>query len=220
MTLDPERSDGDGIPAPKIDYRLSENSQRMLEHAVARGKEVLVAAGATETYAESSLGIAGWHLMGTARMGTDPENSVVNEWVTSDEELWERFSRDVDYRRVATTKPHWSHPNYVYFVGDELWVTRCAQGDALCLSERRPPIQIGERAVHDGLVREGSIYFTVVSGEVVVVDPEAAEIRRRYDLNAIAGGGRSSASETRCSSRPRTPTGSLTFSTAAGRRAS
>ena len=80
VTLDPERSDGDGIPAPKIDYRLSENSQRMLEHAVARGKEVLVAAGATETYAESPLGIAGWHLMGTARMGTDPESSVVNEW--------------------------------------------------------------------------------------------------------------------------------------------
>ena len=23
---------------------------------------------------------AGWHLMGTARMGTDPERSVVNEW--------------------------------------------------------------------------------------------------------------------------------------------
>ena len=22
----------------------------------------------------------GWHLMGTARMGTDPENSVVNAW--------------------------------------------------------------------------------------------------------------------------------------------
>ena len=24
--------------------------------------------------------VAGWHLMGTARMGTDPETSVVNEW--------------------------------------------------------------------------------------------------------------------------------------------
>ena len=24
--------------------------------------------------------MAGWHLMGTARMGTDPETSVVNEW--------------------------------------------------------------------------------------------------------------------------------------------
>jgi choline dehydrogenase-like flavoprotein len=24
--------------------------------------------------------MAGWHLMGTARMGTDPRTSVVNEW--------------------------------------------------------------------------------------------------------------------------------------------
>ena len=29
---------------------------------------------------ESPLRVAGWHLMGTARMGTDPERSVVNEW--------------------------------------------------------------------------------------------------------------------------------------------
>jgi choline dehydrogenase-like flavoprotein len=52
----------------------------MLEHGVARGKEVLVAAGARETFAESPLRLAGWHLMGTARMGTDPTTSVVNEW--------------------------------------------------------------------------------------------------------------------------------------------
>ena len=26
------------------------------------------------------LRVAGWHLMGTARMGSDPATSVVNEW--------------------------------------------------------------------------------------------------------------------------------------------
>ena len=80
VTLDPELEDGNGIPSPRIDYRLSENSKKMLEHCVARGKEVLEAAGARKTYAEAPLGVAGWHLMGTARMGTDPEKSVVNEW--------------------------------------------------------------------------------------------------------------------------------------------
>ncbi len=42
----------------------------MLEHGVARGKEVLEAAGAEWTRFEAPLCPAGWHLMGTARMGT------------------------------------------------------------------------------------------------------------------------------------------------------
>jgi choline dehydrogenase-like flavoprotein len=80
VTLDPELVDSNGIAAPKIDYTLSENSLRMLEHSVARGREVLEASGARETAAESPLAPAGWHLMGTTRMGTDPASSVVNEW--------------------------------------------------------------------------------------------------------------------------------------------
>jgi choline dehydrogenase-like flavoprotein len=80
VTLDPDLKDSDGIPAPKVTYRLSENSSRMLAHAVARGKEVLEAAGAKATVADSPMRVAGWHLMGTARMGTDPRTSVVNSW--------------------------------------------------------------------------------------------------------------------------------------------
>ncbi len=80
VTLDPELVDADGIPAPRITYRLSENSQRMLAHGVARGRDVLEAAGAVDTFTDAPLRPAGWHLMGTARMGTDPETSVVNDW--------------------------------------------------------------------------------------------------------------------------------------------
>jgi choline dehydrogenase-like flavoprotein len=42
--------------------------------------EVLQAAGATDTVSVAPLPFAGWHLMGTARMGTDPDTSVVNPW--------------------------------------------------------------------------------------------------------------------------------------------
>jgi choline dehydrogenase-like flavoprotein len=80
VTLDPELTDSNGIPAPKITYRLSDNSTKMLAHGVERGKEVLAAAGAKTTVVEAPLRVAGWHLMGTARMGTDPRTSVVNPW--------------------------------------------------------------------------------------------------------------------------------------------
>jgi choline dehydrogenase-like flavoprotein len=80
VTLDPALTDSDGIPAPKISYTLSRNSQEMLQFAVARASEVLRAAGATDIISEAPLTVGGWHLMGTARMGTDPDHSVVNEW--------------------------------------------------------------------------------------------------------------------------------------------
>ena len=80
VTLDPDLADSHGIPAPKVTYRLDENSRRMLQHGLDRGSEVMTAAGATDIYTEGPIRLAGWHLLGTARMGTDPQQSVVNEW--------------------------------------------------------------------------------------------------------------------------------------------
>jgi choline dehydrogenase-like flavoprotein len=80
VTLDEHLTDSNGIPAPRINYRLGENSRKMMDFAVARATEVAKAAGARDVIVESPFKPAGWHLMGTARMGTDPERSVVNEW--------------------------------------------------------------------------------------------------------------------------------------------
>jgi choline dehydrogenase-like flavoprotein len=81
VTLDPVLKDSHGIPAPRIDYTISENTRRMMDHGIARASEILAAAGAKTIHLPQPgvLNSPG-HLLGTARMGTNPDRSVVNEW--------------------------------------------------------------------------------------------------------------------------------------------
>jgi choline dehydrogenase-like flavoprotein len=80
VTLDPVLKDGHGIPAPRIDYTISENTRLMMEHGIARATEILEAAGAGNISCSRTVLNYPGHLLGTARMGCDPERSVVNEW--------------------------------------------------------------------------------------------------------------------------------------------
>jgi choline dehydrogenase-like flavoprotein len=80
VVLDPELKDGDGIPAPKIIYRMSENSYRLLRFHQERARESLLAAGAYETIIAPLIRETGWHLLGTAKMGVDPGSAVVDAW--------------------------------------------------------------------------------------------------------------------------------------------
>jgi choline dehydrogenase-like flavoprotein len=80
VTLDPVLKDSNGIPAPRIDYTIGENTRCMMEHGITRAEEILTAAGATRLHASRTVLNYPGHLLGTARMGTDPERSVVNEW--------------------------------------------------------------------------------------------------------------------------------------------
>jgi hypothetical protein len=103
------------------------------------------------------------------------------------EDAWQRFDRGVDYRKVPTTKPHRSHPNYVFFLDGQPWVTRFEQRDAAPLDpsrSHRDPFRIEIQGVHDGHVQGGRLAFTAVNGHLVLFDLETAE-RRALDLNRL-----------------------------------
>ncbi len=80
VTLDPVLTDSHGIPAPKVEYTIGENSRKMIEHGVERCKTVLRTAGARDIGVQYPIVFGGWHNLGTARMGEDPRTSVVNGW--------------------------------------------------------------------------------------------------------------------------------------------
>ncbi len=78
VTLSARLRDRDGLPAARMVYRLSDNSRRALDFGLDRAAEVLREAGATACFRTPLRDQAGFHLMGTARMGTDPARSVVD----------------------------------------------------------------------------------------------------------------------------------------------
>jgi choline dehydrogenase-like flavoprotein len=80
VTLDPVLKDSDGTPGARIDYTIGENTRRMMEHGIARATEILEAAGARDIFCSRTLLNSPGHLLGTCRMGHDPERSVVNAW--------------------------------------------------------------------------------------------------------------------------------------------
>jgi choline dehydrogenase-like flavoprotein len=78
VALSEEVRDRDGRPAAKLIYRVSENSRRILDFGLDRAAEALSEAGAIEISRNPLMADAGFHLMGTARMGTDPDAAVVD----------------------------------------------------------------------------------------------------------------------------------------------
>ena len=52
----------------------------MMEHGIARATEVFARRPGDRHLRHAPILYGGWHLLGTARMGSDPERSVVNEW--------------------------------------------------------------------------------------------------------------------------------------------
>ncbi len=79
VSLASELTDSDGIPAPKIHFRVDADGRANLAWQSERAREAHLAGGAVETV-DLDWSAWGWHLLGTARMGDDPATSVVDRY--------------------------------------------------------------------------------------------------------------------------------------------
>jgi hypothetical protein len=116
-----------------------------------------------------------------------PDGTLLHLTSVTGGSVWDRFSPTTDYRRVPTTKPHLSHPNFVFFLDGEPWVTRFQQRDAVPLdgnSDGRRIFQLGMEGVHDGHVTADHVYFTAVNGFVLRFDLATKE-KQSFNLNSI-----------------------------------
>jgi hypothetical protein len=122
---------------------------------------------------DGTLYVAVTGLDAVAQLSSDGE--ILRLLGSLGQDPWERFSRDVDYRKVPTTKPHRSHPNYIFFLDGRPWITRFEQCDAISLDalengENGERLAIGTVGVHDGHLCGDRTYFTTVDGHVVRFD--------------------------------------------------
>ncbi|MEA2622846.1 MAG: hypothetical protein QOH61_1756 [Chloroflexota bacterium] len=113
---------------------------------------------------------------------------LVRSWNVHDPSagIWGgRFSPEVDYRLVPTTKPHLAHPNHVFYIGDEPWATRFEQRDAISLVDPSRRIDIGVERLHDGVVYGDRVLFTAVNGKVVIADTRTLQVTEVIDLTTM-----------------------------------
>ena len=82
LELDHNKKDRYGIPQVRFHFEWSENEHKIRADIMREAEAMLVAAGAVGVNAFNNVGLAGEaiHEMGTARMGDDPTQSVLNRW--------------------------------------------------------------------------------------------------------------------------------------------
>jgi choline dehydrogenase-like flavoprotein len=71
-----DETDRHGLRVAKITFRLHDNDKKVARYGVARTTEILQAAGAQEVVEEPRYA----HLVGGARMGSDPRTSVTDSF--------------------------------------------------------------------------------------------------------------------------------------------
>lgn len=92
IDLDPDHKDEFGIPLPRITHTRHDNDIKLARFFEQRMADIATSGGAIKTWATDYTAVktGSGHIMGTCRMGNDPETSVLNRWCQSHEvdNLW------------------------------------------------------------------------------------------------------------------------------------
>jgi choline dehydrogenase-like flavoprotein len=82
VDLDPTHRDSAGLPLPRITHQRHVNDLKLARYFEQRMADIASAGGAKKTWASdySEVKTGSGHIMGTCRMGNDPEQSVLDRW--------------------------------------------------------------------------------------------------------------------------------------------
>ncbi len=85
VDIDPEVKDKWGIPALRFHYKFGDNEKKMAADMSEAAREMFEQAGIEIVEVKRQVLTEGWsiHELGTARMGTDPKTSVLNQFQQS-----------------------------------------------------------------------------------------------------------------------------------------
>jgi len=78
VEIDNTNTDSSGMPGVKVFYKISKNTKEILKDGLKKGSYLMNKAGAEKIFSYAPVRNTGWHIMGTAKMGSSYKNSVVD----------------------------------------------------------------------------------------------------------------------------------------------